>query len=242
MYDGGKNGAGTYQNIINKIPPHSRYIELFLGSGAILNNKKPALENHGVELNAAVIDRFNYFPFAFIHNADVFTWVKDHWHLFDGNTFVYLDPPYPLSSRRSGRDIYKYELTDEQHADILQLIIAMPAMVAISTYKNDLYARALNDWNLYTFQSQTRKGPATEYLYMNYPEPQTLHEYTYLGEGFTDRQRIKRKIAREVSKLKRLPVLERNAVLEGIKHLIDKSAYTAGPRIDKSGFADPPAA
>jgi site-specific DNA-adenine methylase len=35
-YPGGKNSDGTYQFIINHIPPHETYIEGFLGSGAII--------------------------------------------------------------------------------------------------------------------------------------------------------------------------------------------------------------
>lgn len=30
-YPGGKSGAGVYQAIINQLPPHSTYVELFLG-------------------------------------------------------------------------------------------------------------------------------------------------------------------------------------------------------------------
>lgn len=34
-YFGGKAGSGTYQTIINQIPPHRVYIEPFVGGGAI---------------------------------------------------------------------------------------------------------------------------------------------------------------------------------------------------------------
>jgi len=226
MYFGGKNGNGTYQNIINKIPPHKRYIELFLGSGAILNNKLPALENYGVEINRTVIDKFNYYPFAFISNECVFSWIKKNNHLFDIDTFVYMDPPYPISSRKSSRNVYEYQLSDQQHEEILKILVSMRARckIAISTYKNDLYTDYLHDWNLFTFDSQTHKGKAREYLYMNYPDPVELHDYNFLGEDFTDRQRIKRKIQREINKLKRLPTLEKEAILSGIRAgIIDKN-------------------
>ncbi|MGJ8626091.1 MAG: hypothetical protein ACSHXB_03935 [Sulfitobacter sp.] len=39
-YPGGKNGGGAYQRIINHMPPHRFYIEPFLGSGAVLRNKR----------------------------------------------------------------------------------------------------------------------------------------------------------------------------------------------------------
>jgi len=55
QYPGGKNGAGTYQKIINRIPPHRVYIEAFFGSGAIMRAKRPADLNIGIELNPYVL-------------------------------------------------------------------------------------------------------------------------------------------------------------------------------------------
>jgi hypothetical protein len=43
VYAGGKNGAGVYQTIINLMPPHDVYIEPFLGGGAIMRQKRPAV-------------------------------------------------------------------------------------------------------------------------------------------------------------------------------------------------------
>ena len=41
-YAGGKDGAGVYQAIINQMPEHRIYVELFLGMGAALRHKRPA--------------------------------------------------------------------------------------------------------------------------------------------------------------------------------------------------------
>jgi len=57
-YPGGKNGAGVFQSIINRMPPHQIYIEPFLGGGAILRLKRPALRNIGVDLDSAALARF----------------------------------------------------------------------------------------------------------------------------------------------------------------------------------------
>ena len=46
-YPGGKNGAGIYQRIINHMPPHKTYIEAFLGSGAVLRNKRLCQKHWG---------------------------------------------------------------------------------------------------------------------------------------------------------------------------------------------------
>ena len=59
VYPGGKNGAGVYQTIINLMPPHDVYIEPFLGGGAIMRQKRPALLNIGVDLDPSTIARFN---------------------------------------------------------------------------------------------------------------------------------------------------------------------------------------
>jgi DNA adenine methylase len=59
VYPGGKNGAGVYQTLINLMPPHEVYIEPFLGGGAIMRQKRPAALNIGIDLDAAVIARFD---------------------------------------------------------------------------------------------------------------------------------------------------------------------------------------
>jgi hypothetical protein len=113
-------------------------------------------------------------------------------------------------------EVYEYEMTDQHHHDIIKIVQSMPAMVGISTYENKIYREGLNGWNIYTFKSMTRSGLADEQLWMNYPEPEQLHDYRYLGKDFTDRQRIKRKIEREVNKLRNLPALERNAIIQSV--------------------------
>lgn len=50
-YPGGKNGSGVYQRLINLMPPHSTYIEPFLGSGAVMRLKLPAQVNIGRDLD-----------------------------------------------------------------------------------------------------------------------------------------------------------------------------------------------
>ena len=215
MYYGGKNGAGVYQSIINYLPPHRVYVEAFLGSGAVMTYKKPAEINIGLEISQNVLDQFTYPGYCQLVKCDALSYLRT---LQAGpETLIYCDPPYPLDSRRSNTKVYEYEMTDNQHRELLEVLLRSPAMVAISTYKNPIYEKALSKWNVITFQAKTRKGLATEYLYMNYPTPIHLHDYNFLGENFTQRQRIKRKIERHVSRLLELPPLERQAIIEAIK-------------------------
>ena len=217
-YFGGKNASGVYHHIINEIRPHDVYIEPCLGNGTIFRYKKPATYNVLNDMDKWVVKRWKLINIDVFNNGAV--------ELLTSYTFnpdlrycIYLDPPYPLHSRKSQRLVYNCEMSDEQHERLLDTILALPENVdvLISTYQNELYESRLADWRLKTFTAQTRQGTATEYLYMNYQNPTgLLHDYRYLGTDFIDRQRIKRKIAREVAKLQNLPPAERNAILSEV--------------------------
>lgn len=214
-YFGSKNGSGVYQTIINYIPPHKVYIEPFLGSGAILRFKRPAELNIGIEIDKKTIKKFwtPKPPGAIIINDDAIQWLKDYRSHGD-NVLIYIDPPYPISSRRNKIKVYRYELSDKQHENLLQFCLNCPSKIIISTYPNSLYESYLSSWNRLEYFSMTRKGKAKELLYTNFNRPSTLHDYNYLGNNFTDRQRIRRKIKRFIDKLSKLPTLERNAIID----------------------------
>lgn len=137
---------------------------------------------------------------------------------FRGDEFVYLDPPYLMSTRKSKRDLYRHEFGSvDEHAALLSLIRSLPCMVAISGYWSELYADMLHDWRSYLFQAHTRQGMETEWLWMNYQEPIALHDYSYLGDNFRERERIKRKAKRWVNRFLSLDVLERRAIVSELK-------------------------
>ncbi len=54
-----------------------------------------------------------------------------------GDVFMYLDPPYLLGTR--ARKQYKHEMTDEDHEEILQVILRSKAKIMISGYESELY-------------------------------------------------------------------------------------------------------
>lgn len=83
----------------------------------------------------------------------------------------------------------------------------------LSGYMSDLYAAELSDWRTVSYNSITRSGKvAREYLWMNYPEPVALHDYSFLGSNFTQRQVIKRQVQRWRSRLENMPPLKRRAL------------------------------
>jgi hypothetical protein len=125
-----------------------------------------------------------------------------------------------MAARRSPARLYKHEMNDKQHVKLLKTMLPIDANIMISTRQNDLYDEHLKDWRKETFNTLTHRGrPATEIIYMNYPPPAILHQYDYLGEGYIDRQRIKRKVDRFQEKIQALPAYERHLFIqELIKH------------------------
>ena len=232
-YYGGKGASGTPQTIINQIPPHIIYIEPFLGGGKIMCYKKPALFNWGLDLNKEVInlwlkvkldDTYLISHFNGIQLLKDFTKDKNN---YIKPTYIYLDPPYLLDSRKSSKKQYKYELTKDQHIQILQTITTINKdknlnniFIGISCLKNDLYKEYLSDWRLLKFWNQTRRGKQLEYLYMNYPEPTVLHQYNYLGKDYREREKIQNQIKRNVDRLKNMNPTLRNAIVTAINEEI----------------------
>jgi len=226
QYPGGKNGSGVPQLIINQIPPHEVFIETFFGSGAVSRWKKPApIANVGIDIDVDVITQLESegtLDHALIM-GDAITFLenwRDHWQ--EHRVMVYHDPPYLMSTRSTQRSIYRHEFdTPEQHARLLELITNTPPnwMHAISGYFSEQYNAALKGWRRIEFQARTRTGMATECLWMNYPEPFELHDYRYLGVGYRERERIKKKKTRWFKNLKAMPALERYAVMDAIEQL-----------------------
>lgn len=228
-YPGGKNAR--YHQIINLIPPHHTYIEPFAGSAAIYRRIRRA--NHSILIErdrdqahklASVIAKKNDAATEVIH-GDALEWLADFTlsPYAVPDTFIYADPPYLFSTRASQRNIYNCEFgTEAEHRTLLRRLLTIGnkgALVMISGYYSDLYAKELGGWYTHTYTATTRGGTiATEWLWMNYPPPSRLHDYRYLGDDYRERERIKRKATRWVEGLARLPQLERLAILSEIEH------------------------
>lgn len=222
-YPGGKNGSGVYQKIINQIPPHEVYIEPFLGHGAVMLRKKPSTVNIGVDSDAEVITHWRNLIAA---NSDthVYTVINDDAISYlrklrcERSTFVYADPPYLMETRSSKRPLYKKEFGSiKQHEELLKVLKSLPYMVAISGYQSSLYSSMLTDWRTISYKTVNRAGNVvTEWLWMNYPEPNELHDYGYLGENFRERERLKRIKTRWLARLGRMDRLERYMLLSSI--------------------------
>lgn len=235
-YNGGKEADGTYQKIINEIPPHDLYIEGFLGNGAIFRHKTASRWSIGIDLDMQVIKQWirSGVTSLSVNNGlileqvdtilflETFTVLANILKNIGIRVFIYLDPPYPKDCRKNPRDLYKHEMTEEQHGRLLRVVnnLKNDCLIMVSSYPNKLYDSHLSEksFRTTTFQSQTRNGPATEKLWMNYPEPTELHDYRYLGDDYRERERIKGIITRNTAKIKRMPAVERQALFENLKN------------------------
>lgn len=234
-YPGGKGQAGVYQRLINLMPPHQTYIETHLGGGNILEKKRPAHCSIGIDIDARVITDWTI-HLAHINRPDIQLLCTDaaaflSAYPWQGDELVYCDPPYVRATRRGGK-IYRHEYTDRQHAALLATLRTIPAAVIISGYRCPLYDQHLAGWYRIDYQVTMRRGlKATESLWLNYDPPAALHDHSYLGATYRDRERIKRKQHRWLHRLAALSTPEQLAMLDILRGLdADRQATLLRPR------------
>lgn len=234
-YPGGKNGPGVAQLIVNQIPPHRVYLEPFLGGGAVWRLKRPAALNLGLDRDGLAVQNFSNresvlrVEMGQLLRLKLGAAVAEGCALrllrtypFQGDEFVYLDPPYLASVRsRPGRVYYRCEFMQmREHEKLLDLVVKLPARVAISGYLSPLYTERLAGWRSLKFEAMTRGGPATESLWFNYPEPEQLHDYRFLGSNKMERQCLRRMKDRWQAKLDAMPRLKRQALLAALEEKV----------------------
>lgn len=99
-----------------------------------------------------------------ICNQDALELIEKH---NDPNVFMYLDPPYVLSTRSAKQ--YAYEMDDDVHRKLLALIKKSKAQIMISGYDSDLYEEYLEGWDKYSFSALAEHGKKRrEIIWVNY--------------------------------------------------------------------------
>lgn len=220
-YKGGKNGSGVYQTVINRIPAHEVYIEPFAGSAAIYRRKKPAASSLLVERDPEQAAKL-----AVLVSASTTVMCGDGIKSLESasgsGVFIYLDPPY-LHATRKDLSLYRFEWSEAEHhhlvASLLPALTDRGVRWMLSGYRHPLYddAGRVHGWHSHDFTAMTRRGPATETIWMNYdPARSSIAESTYAGLDFRDRERVKRKAERWAIKFRQLPRYEQLAILDKI--------------------------
>lgn len=96
------------------------------------------------------------------------------------NVLVYADPPYILATRHGKQ--YRHEMTDADHEELLDVLLARKGPALISGYDNPMYDSVLRDWHREEKIARDQKARhRTEVLWMNFiPEVQ---ESLFAREG-----------------------------------------------------------
>ena len=170
-YFGSKATSGLCQAIIALMPPHDTYIETHLGGGAILKRKPAAITNIGIDLNANTLKKFNRpYPVELVHGC-AHQFLRNY--AFTGRELIYCDPPYLHSTRSSDRR-YRYDYSEQDHIDLLNLLKTLPCQIILSGYPSTLYDDTLNDWSHREIQVMNHSGVRTEKLWFNFT-PNKVH-------------------------------------------------------------------
>jgi DNA adenine methylase len=222
-YPGGKNGNGVAQNIINHLPPHKTFVSGFAGKCGVFNHKKEAELNILNDIDSEVYEywfiklgnKFNTgvvnYPFLELINNSTYS------RLFDmSDTLLYCDPPYLFSTRIQKRPIYTHEMSEDQHIEFLKSVLQLKCKVCISHYPNTIYDEYLKDWQIFDFKATTRKGGVIERIYMNYQLNGKLHDYSFVGDNFREREAFKRQKNNMVNKIEKMQPHFKNAMLANI--------------------------
>lgn len=91
----------------------------------------------------------------------------------DGDVLAYLDPPY-LHGTRVAKSAYEFEMSDDDHVELCEAMLAFRGKVAVSGYDSPLYNEMLAGWNraerkIANHSGQTKtKSTKTEVLWFNY--------------------------------------------------------------------------
>jgi len=217
-YPGQKNIPGLFQKIINNIPGHTVYYELFAGSAAVGKEisvrSMVAPKIHLNDIDKDVIDQLSV-PAAIITNNDAIEMLQSRQiSMASTDTFIFLDPPYEHSTRPNSTKLYAYELSESDHVRLLYSVLELKCQVMIIHPACILYDQMLSKWRSISVKVRYHNKTSIERIYMNYDFSGPLQITSYVGNDCWDRQRIKRKGNRLIEKIKKLPNHEQQYIIE----------------------------
>lgn len=217
---GGKGNAGTIRTLINILPRHDYYIEAFLGSGRLLRHKRPAdVWSHGIETDPRLLRAWAtvQHPSLTVHDADAFevlpVIIAECAMRPGARTLAYFDPPYMMQARRSKGARYHREWSDEDHIAFFEMARRLECLMVVSHLPCPEYSDAFSDWHTFTFTNYTQGGPQVEQVWCNFEPTPDLHEFTYIGDNFRQREQFKRQFEIIRRRFDALPPAARLALL-----------------------------
>lgn len=99
------------------------------------------------------------------------------------DTLLYLDPPYLLTTRKNER-FYQHEMTEADHAALLDAADAHPGPVLLSGYGSALYDDRLPHWQRASVAARVEEGQSrTEVLWINPTAARSLHTQSHEQEA-----------------------------------------------------------
>jgi DNA adenine methylase len=219
---GSKAASGVAQRIVSMLPAHRLFIEAFAGGAAVTLKKKPAEETVLIERDPETAAQLRATIEARALPTSIIVMEGDAISLYPNlqamqqDACIYCDPPYLMETRKNQRRYYRYDWSDEDHCRFLRWVSLASCPVVISGYFSEMYASMLQGWRTLSFGAPTRGGRAVEWVWCNFSDELPLHDTRFVGDGFTDRQRIKRKAARWVKMLRAMPAAERAVIVKAV--------------------------
>ena len=78
------------------------------------------------------------------------------------DTLLFVDPPYVHDTRvMRTQGGYRHEMSDQDHVELVQALLAVDGMVVLCGYESDLYSKALTGWEMHSTESRISGGRGT---------------------------------------------------------------------------------
>lgn len=197
-YPGQKNIPGTIQKIINEIPVHEHYYEIFAGTGAIGQQLPFSKSKNYNDLNSDILKSIGEPSGNTVKKTSVGAMdLVQSLTTAGKDTFIFADPPY-LHETRHNPKLYKFEMTVLDHEKFLAAVQKLHCNCMIIHPACKLYDDALQSWRTIQIKIRYNKKTSIEKLYMNYAIQPALQTYKFIGKDCWQRQGFKRKAHRHL--------------------------------------------
>jgi DNA adenine methylase len=126
-----------------------RSLMSYNATSVCMNNSKSGFRNDGTRAYTTPAHNWASYPAELqffidrlrgvvIENLDAFVLIERMSKSKD--TLLYLDPPYPQDTRSSSnKHFYEYEMSNEDHTRLVELVLAVKGMVVLSGYATAIY-------------------------------------------------------------------------------------------------------